>query len=57
MGRSNNGEGKRIENGSQQKRRKPYLKPRLTNYGSVEKLTQGAGGSLGDVGGTRTKRP
>jgi hypothetical protein len=53
MGRSNNGEGKRIENDSQQKRRKPYLKPHLTNYGSLEKLTQGATGQRSDVGGTK----
>jgi len=53
MGRSNNCEGKRIENDSQQKRRKPYLKPHLTNYGSVEKLTKGATGSQNDAGGSR----
>lgn len=28
--------------------KRPYLKPELTEYGSIEKLTQGASTSLGD---------
>jgi hypothetical protein len=56
MERSNNGEGKGIQNDSQQKKKKLYLKPHLTNYGCVEKLTQGFGGSKDDVGGGLTRR-
>ena len=31
------------------KQKKPYAKPQLTNYGDVEKLTQGGGGNFIDV--------
>ncbi len=35
--------------------RKAYLKPKLIEYGQVEKLTQGATGERSDVGTTRRR--
>jgi hypothetical protein len=32
-------------------RKRPYSAPRLTEYGSVAKLTQGSGSSASDPGG------
>jgi hypothetical protein len=37
------------------RRKRPYAAPRLTEYGSVAKLTQGGGSRLSD-GGTTEKR-
>ena len=31
-----------------EERRKPYTKPKLTNFGNIEKLTQGATGRRND---------
>ena len=31
--------------------RKPYLKPQLTSYGNIEKLTQGVGSRTAEGGG------
>lgn len=39
---------------SPEKERKPYLKPLLTEYGHVEKITQG-GGQTSFEGFTKTK--
>ena len=33
---------------NQPETKKPYAKPELTEFGSIEKLTQGAASSLGD---------
>ena len=39
---------------TKQHEKKPYVQPKLTGYGSVEKLTQGATGTQRDAA---TKRP
>lgn len=33
--------------------KKPYTRPTIEEYGSVEKLTRGSSGRRGDGGGTR----
>ena len=37
-------------------KRKPYAKPKLTNFGNIEKLTQTGTGKSGD-GAPHVKRP
>jgi hypothetical protein len=39
---------KKFEKVSQRKKRKPYLKPQLTEFGHIEKLTQGPTGHGND---------
>jgi hypothetical protein len=38
-----------------QERKRAYSPPRLTEYGSVAKLTQGGGSQIADGGSTRSK--
>ena len=45
---------RRFEKVSQQKRKKTYIKPRLIEFGHIEKLTQGATGRVPDGAGTKT---
>jgi hypothetical protein len=45
---------KKEEKVSQQKRKKLYTEPRLTNFGNIEKLTQGAGRRTAEAGGGRS---
>jgi hypothetical protein len=44
---------KKGEKANPQLGRKPYLKPKLIEYGQLEKLTQGATGTRDDVGTRR----
>ena len=43
------------DNHAQKPDRKPYVKPNLTEYGHIEKLTQGANTQPGD--GASSRRP
>jgi hypothetical protein len=45
--------GKEAENTSQRHDRKPYVKPKLIEYGHLEKLTEGATGTSPEPGGRR----
>jgi hypothetical protein len=49
MSKRNDCGGKESEKNYQWKeKRKPYTKPKLTNFGNIEKLTQGATGQRND---------
>jgi hypothetical protein len=37
------------------RRKRPYIAPRLTEYGSVAKLTQGGGSRISDGGSTEKR--
>jgi hypothetical protein len=50
-----NRKGKGLDNHAQKRDRKPYLKPTLTKYGHVEKLTHGATAGAGD--GLSSRQP
>lgn len=46
---------KKGERANAQLERKAYIKPKLIEYGHLEKLTQGATGRRTDTGGTRRR--
>ena len=48
--------GEKEEKANQRPRKEPYLKPKLIEYGNVEKLTQGASGDRADGGVGRFRR-
>ncbi len=50
MMKRNDCENKQLDKISQQRIRKPYRKPQLTEYGHIEKLTRGASGTGSDAG-------
>jgi hypothetical protein len=45
-------EEQRVPERGPRQRKRPYAAPRLTEYGSVAKLTQGGGSLQGDGGST-----
>jgi hypothetical protein len=45
MNKQRDQKSRRGEKGHQQQERKPYVKPHLTEYGHIEKLTEGASGT------------
>jgi hypothetical protein len=48
-------ESKKIKNVLKHKGRKPYIKPQLSKFGHIEKLTQGPTGKTFDGGATKWK--
>ncbi|MDH5203508.1 MAG: lasso RiPP family leader peptide-containing protein [Nitrospirota bacterium] len=50
MIKRNDFEKRHLEKVSRQRTRKPYKKPKLVEYGHIEKLTRGASGTGSDAG-------
>ena len=49
-------DGKKLKGVSLKDNRKPYVKPQLTEYGDIEKLTRGSTGGNIDAHATRSKK-
>jgi len=55
MVRCKDSDGEKPKNILLKNKRRPYEKPKLTEYGDIEKLTRGTLGSKGDAHGTKTR--